>query len=84
MVDLDLPSDDQLERDLLQLAREQERLLAELQRSYAEEDAELRRHHDTERRGKLDAEMEALARAMSTLMPHADVETAISEIKEVR
>ena len=83
MVDLDLPSDDQLENDLIQLAREQGRLLGELQRAYADEDAELRNGLDTERRAKLDAEMEALARAMSTLVPPGDVQAAIDEIKEV-
>lgn len=83
MVDLDLPSDDQLENDLIQLARERERLLGELQRAYADEDAELRNGLDTERRAKLDAEMEALARAMSTLVPPGDVQAAIDEIKEV-
>lgn len=83
MVDLDLPSDDQLEQDLIQLAQEQERLLAELQRAYADEDADLRNSLDTERRAKFDAEMEALARAMSTLVPPGDVQAAIDEIKEV-
>ena len=83
MVDLDLPSDDQLEQDLIQLAHEQERFLAELQRAYADDDAELRDSLDTERRAKFDAEMEALARAMSTLVPPGDVQAAIDEIKEV-
>lgn len=84
VVDLDLPSDDKLEQDLIQLAREQERLLTELQRAYADEDAELRDGLDTERKAKFDADMEALARAMSTLVPTGDVQDAINEIKEVR
>jgi hypothetical protein len=83
VVDLDLPSDEELEQDLIQLAREQERLLVELQRAYADEDAELRNSFDTERKAKFDAEMEALARAMSTLVPPGDLQDAIAEIKEV-
>ena len=83
MVDLDLPSDDELEQDLIQLAREQERLVAELQRAYADEDDELRNSFDSERKVKFDAEMEALARAMSTLVPPGDIQDAIEEIKEV-
>ena len=83
MVDIDLPSDDELEQDLIKLAREQERLLAELQRAYADEDAELLNNLDTERKAMFDAEMEALARAMSTLVPPGDVQDAINEINEV-
>ena len=84
MVDLDLPTDDQLEEDLIKLAREQEKLIAELQRAYADEDTELLNSFDTERKAKFDAEMEALARAMTTLVPPGDVQAAIDEINEVR
>ena len=83
MVDLELPSDDQLEQDLIQLSKEQEKLLAELQRVYAEQNGELRNSLDTERKAKFDADMEALARAMSTLVPPGDVQAAINEIQEV-
>lgn len=81
MVDLDLPNEDEVEQDLLRLAREQERLLIDLQEF--DENDELQNTFDTLRKEKFDEEMEALARSMSTLVPPGDIEVAIDELREV-
>lgn len=83
MVDIDLPNEDQLDKDLAQLTREQEKLLAQLQRAYAEEDAELHGDLETERKANLDAEMKALAMAISSSVSPTDVDSAIEKMKEV-
>ena len=83
MIDEELPSDDQLEQDLIKLAKEQEKLLAELHQAYAEEDEELRNSFNNDRKTKLDAEMEALAKAMSSSASPTEIENAVKQMKEV-
>ena len=54
-------SDDEVNKDLLLLAMQQEKLLAELRQAYAQEEEE-----DTdERRAKINAEMEAKMKAIN-------------------
>ena len=61
IVDLEPPSEDQLEKDLLLLAKEQEKLAAELRKAYEEE---LEAERD-ERRQARDEEMEKKIREMN-------------------
>merc|ERR1719494_1408920 len=57
VVDLDIPSEDQLEKDLLLLAKQQEKLIAELNRAMAEQDALNRDNWDEETRAAYEKEM---------------------------
>lgn len=83
VLDLDLPSDDELEKDLIQLAKEQEKLISELKQAYAEEEDKLGRNIDAGRKAKFDTEMEALAKAMSSSVPATVLENAIEMMREV-
>lgn len=63
IIDLDMPSEDELEKELLHLEREQEKLIAELRKAYQDELAA-----ETDgRRAALDEEMERRAREMNIL-----------------
>lgn len=84
VIDLDLPDEDILERDLILLATQQEKLLAELARAYAEESEREREDIDSGRRAAFDQEMEARVRNMNLQMAPEELERAMEEVREVR
>ncbi|EDV28435.1 uncharacterized protein TRIADDRAFT_51343 [Trichoplax adhaerens] len=64
-IETEIPSESEADHDLLSLAKQQEELLAELRRAYAEELAADMEANSAENRRKLDEEMEARMRALN-------------------
>ena len=73
-----------MEKDLILLATQQEKLLAELARAYAEESEREREKIDSGRRAAFDQEMEARVRNMNLQMAPEEIEGALEEVREVR
>ena len=84
MIDLDLPEDDELERDLILLAQQQEKLLAELALAYEEESEREREEMESGRRAAFDQEMEARVKAMNLSVAPEEIEDAFEEVREVK
>ena len=84
MIDLDLPEDDELERDLILLAQQQEKLLAELALAYEEESEREREEMESGRRAAFDQEMEARVKAMNLSVSPEEIEDAFEEVREVK
>ena len=84
VIDLDIPDESELERDLVLLAKQQEKLLAELSRAYAEESEREREERESGRRAAFDEEMEARVRAMNLSLAPEEIEGALEEVREVR
>lgn len=83
VIDLELPDDDELERDLILLAKEQEKLLAELTKAYAEESERERDEIESGRRDAFDREMEARLKGMKLSLAPDEIEGAMDEVKKV-
>lgn len=78
IVDLDMPSEEDLEKELLYLEREQEKLIAELRKTYQEGlDAE-----SSGRRAAFDKEMERKVKEMNSLN-QAGAEEQLNELRNV-
>lgn len=78
IIDLELPSETDLEKELLYLEREQEKLIAELRKTYQDQmDAE-----NDERRADFDKEMERRAKEMNSLN-QAGAAEQLSELQNV-
>ena len=84
MIDLDLPEDDELERDLILLAQQQEKLLAELALAYEQESEREREEMESGRRAAFDQEMEARVKAMNLSVAPEEIEDAFEEVREVK
>lgn len=83
VIDLDLPDEDALDRDLILLAQQQEKLLAELALAYEEESEREREEMESGRRKAFDAEMEARVKAMNLSLATEEIEGAFEEVREV-
>ena len=78
IIDLEMPSEDDLEKELLYLEREQEKLIAELRKAYQDElDAE-----SDGRRAALDKEMERRVREMN-ILNQPGAEEQLNELRNV-
>ena len=78
IIDLDLPSENDLEKELLYLEKEQEKLIAELRKAYQDQmDAE-----NDVRRADFDKEMERRAKAMN-ILNQAGAAEQLSELQTV-
>ena len=84
VIDLDIPDEDELERDLILLAQQQEKLLAELALAYEEENERERGEVESGRRAAFDQEMEARVKAMNLSVAPEEIEGAFEEVREVR
>ena len=84
VIDLDLADEDEMDRDLILLATQQEKLLAELARAYSEEYERERDEVDSGRRAAFDQEMEARVRNMNLQMAPEEIDGAMEEVREVR
>ena len=78
IIDIDLPSEGDLEKELLYLEREQEKLIAELRKAYQDQ---LEGESDT-RKAEFDKEMERRARAMN-ISNQAELTEQLSELQNV-
>ena len=76
-IETEIPSETETDHDLLSLAKQQEELLAELRKAYAEELAAEMEANSDENRRKLDAEMEARMRALNAR--NASVDEAMKD-----
>lgn len=83
VIDLDLPDEDALDRDLILLAQQQEKLLAEIALAYEEESEREREEMESGRRKAFDAEMEARVKAMNLSLATDEIEGAFEEVREV-
>ncbi|CAH1270800.1 Hypp4441 [Branchiostoma lanceolatum] len=72
---ISLPSDDELDQDLMLLGKQQEQLIAELNKAFAEELAREQEEINSGRKAQLDAEMEERIRALNRQMGRSDAET---------
>ncbi|XP_078608959.1 uncharacterized protein LOC144880579 isoform X5 [Branchiostoma floridae x Branchiostoma japonicum] len=72
---ISLPSNDELDQDLMLLAKQQEQMIAELNKAFAEELAREQEEINSGRKAQLDAEMEARIRALNRQMGRSDAET---------
>ena len=84
VVDLDLPDEDELDKELILLAQQQEKLLAELALAYEQESEREREEMESGRREAFDKEMEARVRAMNLSVAPEEIEGAFEEVREVR
>ena len=84
VVDLDIPSEDQLEKDLLLLAKQQEKLIAELNRAMAEQDALNRDNWDEETRAAYEKEMLARVNELNQTYGTQGGEQAAQQANEVQ
>lgn len=84
VIDLDLPDEDELERDLILLAQQQERLLAELALAYEQESEREREEMESGRRAEFDKEMEARVKSMNLSLAPEEIKEAFEEVREVR
>ena len=78
IIDIDLPSEDELEKELVYLEREQEKLIAELRKAYQDQ---LDGESDT-RKAEFDKEMERRARAMN-ISNQAELTEQLLELQNV-
>ena len=78
IIDLELPTENDLEKELLYLEREQEKLIAELRKSYQDQmDAE-----NDARKGDFDKEMERRAKEMN-ILNQAGAAEQLNELQNV-
>ena len=84
VIDLDLPDEDELERDLILLAQQQEKLLAELALAYEQESEREREEMESGRRAEFDKEMEARVKSMNLSLAPEEIKEAFEEVREVR
>ena len=83
VMDLELPDDDELERDLILLAKQQEKPLAELTKAYAEESEKERDEIESGRRDAFNREMEARLKGMKLSLDPDEIQGAMYQVKEV-
>ena len=83
VIDLELPDEDELDRDLILLAQQQEKLLAELALAYEQESEREREELESGRREAFDKEMEARVKAMNLSVAPEEIEGAFEEVREV-
>lgn len=83
VIDLDLPDEDELDRELILLAQQQEKLLAELALAYEQENEREREEMESGRRAAFDKEMEARVKAMNLSVAPEEIEGAFEEVREV-
>ena len=78
IIDLELPNEDELERELMHLEREQEKLIAELRKAY-QDDMEA---ESSERRAALNEEMERKARELN-ILNNPKAEEQLNDLRNV-
>ena len=83
VIDLDLPDEDELEKELVLLAKQQEKLLAELALAYEEENQRDKEEMESGRRAAFDQEMEARVRAMNLAVAPEEIEGAFEDVRQV-